>query len=93
LLQAANYSRGPFTQEKVEEGNRFIGILSPPASSGPRWSEDAEIARGPRGNVEYDIISKKRASLEMYFMLGHRKNKLAVNASLRSIRARIKAHT
>ena len=94
LLQAANYSKQePFTEEKIEEAESSLleffhrtGFFR--ATVEPKMQTDQ--AHGVV-NVEYDINLKKRAKFGNVILAGvseEQTNRL--NASLRSVRARIK---
>jgi outer membrane protein insertion porin family len=94
LLQAANYSKQePFTQEKVEEAESSLleffhrtGFFL--ATVEPKMQTDQ--AHGVV-NVEYDINLKKRAKFGDVILAGVSEEQTKrLNASLRSIRARIK---
>ncbi len=94
LLQAANYSKQePFTQEKVEEAESSLleffhrtGFFL--ATVEPKMQTDQ--AHGVV-NVEYDINLKKRAKFGDVILAGvPQEQTKRLNASLRSIRARIK---
>ncbi|HXA84846.1 MAG TPA: POTRA domain-containing protein [Candidatus Dormibacteraeota bacterium] len=94
LLQAANYSKQePFTQEKVEEAESSLleyfhrtGFFL--ATVEPKMQIDH--AHGVV-NVEYDINLKKRAKFGDVILAGvSEKQTKRLNASLRSIRARLK---
>jgi outer membrane protein insertion porin family len=94
LLQAANYSKQePFTQEKVEEAESNLleffhrtGFFR--ATVEPKMQTDQ--AHGVV-NVEYDINLKKRAKFGNVILAGVSEEQTKrLNASLRSVRARIK---
>src|SRR5260221_4655773 len=94
LLQAANYSKQePFTQEKVEEAeSSLLKFLHRTgfslATVEPKMQTDQ--AHGVV-NVEYDINLKKRAKFGDVILAGVPEEQTKrLNASLRSIRARIK---
>jgi outer membrane protein assembly factor BamA len=94
LLQAASYSKQePFTQEKVEEAESSLleffhrtGFFQ--ATVEPRMQTDQ--AHGVV-NVEYDINLKKHAKFGNVILAGISEEQTKrLNASLRSVRARIK---
>src|SRR5579859_1292841 len=94
LLQAANYSKQePFTQEKVEEAESSLlaffhraGFFT--ATVEPKLQTDQ--AHGVV-NVEYDINLKRRAKFGDVILTGVSEQQTKrLNASLRSIKARIK---
>ncbi|HXO37854.1 MAG TPA: POTRA domain-containing protein, partial [Candidatus Acidoferrum sp.] len=94
LLQAANYSKQePFTQEKVEEAESSLleffhrtGFFL--ATVEPKMQTDEKHGVV---NVEYDINLKKRAKFGDVILAGvSAEQTRRLNASLRSIRARIK---
>ncbi|HEV7675939.1 MAG TPA: POTRA domain-containing protein [Candidatus Angelobacter sp.] len=94
LLQAANYSKQePFTQEKVEEAESSLleffhrtGFFRATVEPKMQTDDNHRVV-----NVEYDINLRKRAKFGDVILAGVSKEQTTrLNASLRSIRARIK---
>ncbi|MCU1332308.1 MAG: surface antigen [Candidatus Angelobacter sp.] len=94
LLQAANYSKqDPFTQEKVEEAeSNLLEFFHRTGFFRATVEPKMQIDQGNRVvNVEYDINLKKRAKFGNVILVGASEEQTrSLNASLRSIRARIK---
>ncbi|HSK43781.1 MAG TPA: POTRA domain-containing protein, partial [Candidatus Binatia bacterium] len=94
LLQAANYSKQePFAQEKVEEAESNLleffhrtGFFTATVESKLQTDEKNRVV-----NVEYDIKLKRRAQFGDVILAGVSEQQTKrLNASLRSIKARIK---
>lgn len=94
LLQASNYSKQePFAQEKVEEAESSLldffhrtGFFMATVEPKMQTDEKHRVV-----NVEYDINLKKRAKFGNVILAGVSEQQTKrLNASLRSIRARIK---
>jgi outer membrane protein insertion porin family len=94
LLQAANYSKQePFTQEKVEEAeSNLLAFFHRTGFFAATVEPKLEIDQAHRVvNVEYDINLKRRAKFGDVILAGVSEQQTKrLNASLRSIKARIK---